>query len=495
MATRRVKTPRGGPDKGESGKATATVQDKVVRTPGKKTLEFHVEGKDWMGIGWNWFGWWPEDAGTDISGCKNLTFWAKFSGDKKPAKLTASLVSNNKKASQPADLLQYCPGLMDGKWHEVVIPIKELDSKNELDRAKIWEIMFGTWTEEEVNFSLFIDEIGFEGRTEKTDKPVSNAVAPLPVEVDAKDSNIRYVGRWDTTNPASPRASWTCSTVMAKFKGTAINARLKGGGYYQVTVDGQPTRVIAAKQGQGVYEIARDLPNQEHMVEIIRRNEGAWIEPLTFLGFQLEKDGKLLALPPRSDKRILIIGDSISCGYGNEATRDEGNPGDKQNGYMTYGAIAARKLGAEVQIVAWSGRKLHPNNTMVEVYDRTLAMDAKPKADLKGWVPGVVVINLGTNDFGDQKNPPQEKGWVEAYKAFIGKLRETAPKAYIFVASGPMGAAPNWDKWAKQVVADLRLPEMITSPTYRFPRRTSIETASAGTGILTSRRTSRSAIG
>jgi hypothetical protein len=123
---------------------------------------------------------------------------------------------------------------------------------------------------------------------------------------------------------------------------------------------------------------------------------------------------------------------------------------------MTYGAIAARKLGAEVQVVAWSGRKLFPDNTMVEVYDRTLAMDDKPKADLAGWVPGVVVIHLGTNDFRDNKNPPEEKGWTGAYKAFIQRIRQTAPKAYIFVASGSMGTAANWDRWAKQVVADLR---------------------------------------
>ena len=65
--------------------------------------------------------------------------------------------------------------------------------------------------------------------------------APLPNEVGAKDPNIRYIGRWDMTNPSAPRASWTYSLVAAKFQGTAINARLKGGGYYQVVMDGQPS--------------------------------------------------------------------------------------------------------------------------------------------------------------------------------------------------------------------------------------------------------------
>jgi lysophospholipase L1-like esterase len=262
------------------------------------------------------------------------------------------------------------------------------------------------------------------------------------------------------TDPKAPRASWTCSTVTARFKGTALNAKLLFTGnfpdsFYQVTVDGRPTSVIEVKKGQDLYPVAQGLADAEHTVEIVRRNEAAWAAPMVFGGFQLEKGGKLLPLPPRSDKRLLVIGDSITCGYGNEAQKEEGNPLGKENGYMSYGAIAARLLGADLQIVAWSGRKLSPNNTIVEVYDRVLAQDEKPKADLKAWVPGVVVIDLGTNDFGDKKTPPEEKAWSAAYKDFVKTIRATAPKAHVVIASGPMGTAPEWDKWARQVVADL----------------------------------------
>jgi len=162
-----------------------------------------------------------------------------------------------------------------------------------------------------------------------------------------------------------------------------------------------------------------------------------------------------MPLPLRSDRRLLIIGDSISCGYGNEAAGNEHNPHDKQNGYMTYGAIAARKLGAEVEIIAWSGRTLFPQNTMVELYDRTLAQSPTPKADLKSWVPQVVLIDLGTNDFRNRNQPPDQAGWINAYKSFIATIRQTAPDSYVFVASGPMGTPANWDQWAKTVVADL----------------------------------------
>jgi lysophospholipase L1-like esterase len=458
---------------GTAGKVTGAAQDKVVRTAGKKTVEFHGEGSGWMGTGWNWFGWWPEDGGTDITRHANLRFWAKVTGQKLPPQLNVTLTSNDKKSTQGASLLKYCPELMDGKWHEIVIPIADLDTKNELNKAKVWEILLGAWSQEDVNFSLFVDEIAFGGAGGKaaagaaTTAPAAAAVAvaagpatALPVEVDAKDPAIRYIGRWDMTNPSAPRAAWTCSTVTAKFKGTAINAKLQYTGtfpasFYQVTVDGQPTSVIEVKKGQDLYPLASGLEDKPHVVEIIRRNEAGWMSPFVFAGFQLEKGGRLLPLPPRSLKRILIIGDSISCGYGNEAQRDEGNPPAKENGYMTYGAIAARKLGAEVQIVAWSGRRMHPTNTMSEVYDRVLGQDEKPKADLKAWVPGVVLIDLGTNDFGDKKAPPEEKGWIAAYKDFIKTIRQTAPKAHIFIASGPMGTAPEWDKWAKQIVADV----------------------------------------
>jgi hypothetical protein len=149
------------------GKATVAAQDKIVRAPGKKTMEFHAAGKAYMACGWNWFGWHPPDSGTDISGFKNLSFWAKVTGNKQPSQLTVELVSNDNKAQGAIDLFQYCSGLLDGKWHEVVVPIDDLDSKKELKRAKVWEVRFATWSQEDINFSLFVDEIGFDGQAEK----------------------------------------------------------------------------------------------------------------------------------------------------------------------------------------------------------------------------------------------------------------------------------------------------------------------------------------
>ncbi len=187
-----------------SGKATIAAQDKVVRSPGKKTVEFHAAGREYMGGGWNWMGFNPPDAGTDISAYKNLSFWAKVTGDKKPSQLSAALKSSDKKGSAGDDLLQRCPDLLDGKWHELVVPIKDLDSKNELNKAKVWEIQFNTWSQEEIDFSLFVDEIGFDGAAEPASQPAVAQEAPP-----AAGRNVKKEVVFDGDKKGEHASGWT----------------------------------------------------------------------------------------------------------------------------------------------------------------------------------------------------------------------------------------------------------------------------------------------
>src|SRR5207302_10262863 len=106
-----------------------------------------------------------------------------------------------------------------------------------------------------------------------------------------------------------------------------------------------------------------------------------------FLGFDFGAGGALLA-PPPSARRIEIVGDSISSGYG-----DEGRDGTckytapTQNAYVTYGALAAREPGAAPTIIAYSAIGVFCNNdggragTMPARYPRTLADRAPSKLD------------------------------------------------------------------------------------------------------------------
>ena len=139
---------------------------------GSTGLRFHGEGPDWLGGGWNWFGWWPPNAGSDITGFKNLSFWFKVEA-KSPAEApdpgSVSIVlgcSNGKKESADVLLSKFDAKAFDGEWHELRIPIAEfLKGKGSaFDLKSTWELRFSTWSGDEKNFNLYFDDIGFDNK-------------------------------------------------------------------------------------------------------------------------------------------------------------------------------------------------------------------------------------------------------------------------------------------------------------------------------------------
>jgi lysophospholipase L1-like esterase len=266
----------------------------------------------------------------------------------------------------------------------------------------------------------------------------AQSAEPLPVTVGPTDANIRYIGRFDTRDAAGPRCAWSASAVQMRFRGTALNAKLKESGrdVLEVVIDGKPAGVVPLKPDSELYRVADKLDDGEHRIELVKRTEASQ-GTIQFEGFQLPQGAGLLPLPKRPSRRIEVIGDSISCGYGNEGkNQNEHFSPATENAYLTYGAIAARALDAEYVCIAWSGRKMAPDNTVGEVYDRALPQDPTSAWDFSQWVPDVVVINLATNDFG--KDNPDKETWTKAYEAFIARVRKNYPKAEIYCATGSM---------------------------------------------------------
>jgi hypothetical protein len=145
----------------------------AVGVNGSVGLEWHVEGKDWKGFGWNWHGFYPDNAGTDISGFKNLRFWIRLKLDdpKKAPELkdlTVALASSNKAKEESAQvsLIGYLESLTDQEWHEVVIPLGEFTKGKGkgFDLTKAWEFRIGEYAMGERNFTVYVDNIGFDNR-------------------------------------------------------------------------------------------------------------------------------------------------------------------------------------------------------------------------------------------------------------------------------------------------------------------------------------------
>ncbi len=244
---------------------------------------------------------------------------------------------------------------------------------------------------------------------------------------------VRLVGRFDKTDPEGVRFAWPGSTIVGRFRGTSLRARLKdeGHNYFQIVIDGAPHAVVQTDAATTTYVIAEHLPDGVHDVAIHKRTE-AIVGEVVFQGFE---PGPAL-LPPSQglDRRVEIIGDSISAGYGNEgpAAACPFSPAE-QNETMTYGAIAARALGAEHATIAWSGKTIRQMTTL---FERTLPARSGSSWDFALWVPQLVVINLGTNDFAVRD--PGEANYLRTYTELVGRVRKAYPEALIVCALGPM---------------------------------------------------------
>ncbi|HLM71528.1 MAG TPA: SGNH/GDSL hydrolase family protein, partial [Polyangiaceae bacterium] len=246
---------------------------------------------------------------------------------------------------------------------------------------------------------------------------------------------VAFLGRVDRGEPGVQKFAWSGSGILFRFSGTDAAITLDdNAGFFTVLIDGQLGPTLATSKGSSSYAITAGLPPGDHEVRLYRRTEALFGET-RFLGVDLDS-GTLLAPPPPAPRRIEIIGDSITCGYGNEGADQFCNfSAATENHYLTYGSIAARNLGADLITVAWSGKGIIYNygddktDPLPSLYDRTLPGDAGSAWDF-AWKPDAVVINLGTNDFSTDGDP-SEGEFVGAYEAFLGHVRDKYPSAYI----------------------------------------------------------------
>lgn len=261
--------------------------------------------------------------------------------------------------------------------------------------------------------------------------PLSSAAAPT---TPAPPATVRYVGRFDTSDPNAVRFAWSGSSIVTRFKGTGISARMKdegGRNYFQVIVDGEPKSVLKTDPTKEVYPLVDGLPDGEHEVALYKRTE-ARVGEILFRGF--DPKGTILPVPQGPERRIELIGDSITAGFGNEGPNATCPfVPSEENQYNTYGAIAARALGAEHVTIAWSGKTI---GEMTEYYERTLPARPESKWDFKAWIPHLVVLNVGTNNFA-VFDPGQER-YVRVYTALFNRVRAAYPSALIVCLLGPM---------------------------------------------------------
>ena len=290
------------------------------------------------------------------------------------------------------------------------------------------------------------------------DKPDVNTVIPAnPDPVPA--NSVTFVGRVVTGAAAGGVAavfSWPGVSLGFRFAGTDLAVTLseiphvfgtnRGPHYFDVIIDGQRSAMPVAVEGTDAkaYKVAAQLATGEHTVWLVKRTSGM-IGSIRYHGATPEGGGWLDAPAPKS-RRLTVLGASADCGYGAEATNCRGYQSLQENQNKAWGQLAADTLGADLHNISYAGKGITINYTPMD--DPVLTLPKTyPLADPNGddqawdfskWIPDVVVINAGRNDWdGNQKKAPNASRFQAAYVALLDAIVMHAPKAHVYALLNP----------------------------------------------------------
>lgn len=243
--------------------------------------------------------------------------------------------------------------------------------------------------------------------------------------------------------------NWSCSGFTVVFTGKILKAYFTPMGdeipappgmpanpvYYPyvgvVLDDGETLTGRQECREEGWYTLWQSDQVESHVFRVVKVTENARGK----LGLlELETDGEFLQAPFNQKPTIEIVGDSITCGFGNEAANNDPEyRNSEENGWMSYAAIAARELGYEFSLISESSisvcqpqRPFIPIHAMDEIYHLTDELyDSRRGVEPACWDfdnhhSDIVVLNLGTND----ANPMrfyQDISDVDAMEVFFEK--------------------------------------------------------------------------
>ena len=255
---------------------------------------------------------------------------------------------------------------------------------------------------------------------------------------------VHFLGR---VNPSTRELTWPGTGISFRFTGSSATIGLDsvtGTNSVELTVDGIAT--IIKNVNSSKISTPSGLAKGDHLVQLRKRSEGLYgsiiIGNVTTDGI-FGKD----VLPSR---RIEVIGDSITVGYGLDGVLPCTNNAELEDNPKTYAAIAAEALKADYSMIAWSGIGLirnyastnpDPSPIMPVRWTKYGANDVDNSYTFPAsMIPDVVVINLGTNDFSylNVRAPINASNFTTAMVTFVNVIKTHYPFAEYFLLTSPM---------------------------------------------------------
>lgn len=265
-----------------------------------------------------------------------------------------------------------------------------------------------------------------------------------------------YTGRVEHLGNSKTVLIGSASSISFNFTGDKCAISLKSvdsyehHNYVSLVLDGEYIGRLKVEKGETkFYPITITKYLKEHNLTIYKATEasngGVLFEGTT---------AKLSQIKHIKKNKIEFIGNSITCGMGNDTKEIPCGTGewyDQHNAYWAYGPILSRALNVDFLLSSVSGIGMYRNwndehvdeAIMPDVYEKLyLNKNNSEPYDFK-FQPDLVSICLGTNDLSDgdgvkPRLPFNEEKYVSNYINFIKTVYEHSPNTRIVLLNSPM---------------------------------------------------------
>lgn len=304
-------------------------------------------------------------------------------------------------------------------------------------------------------FSACFDKRGTQPEEE------DGSVAVISGEKLKDTGYVRWIGRTEYGSDGM-YCYFTATGFAVKFTGTELKVTFGATNtssdthrpYFIASIDGETApdgKSFALTSQTQTVTVAENLPRKTHTVTVLKRSEPE--NSLTSVR-EIRTDGEFKAPPEHNGLKFQILGGSGISGHGCLGKSGEGWTTKNSSSLHGFGYLAARAFGAETQFVSnsgmgllWSYRGVENLSSAYEAaglvaeYNKngsTKSVKATGEWNHASWVPDVVIVNIGGNDWNSHISPlsgtareTAETQFKEAVKSLLTRIHTLYPQAKV----------------------------------------------------------------
>ena len=265
---------------------------------------------------------------------------------------------------------------------------------------------------------------------------------PTMTSIAATNTLINHMGRNEKKIDGSLRFAYPGVSFLINFEGKTLTLDAKSSGnqsYLDIIIDGHTTKTIQLSPAFKTINLVDENISKKHSIEIVHRSE-TWHGIVTFK--QFSTDGKFTQTAAQPNRKILVLGDSVTCGEAIDRIAGDTKNSSWWNPRLSYGMLTAKILQAQVNLVCFGGRGLirswngkTDEQNLPDFYQLAIADSTHPaRWNHAEYEPDVIVSTIGTNDF--SQGIPDREIYINAYVTFLRTLLDNHPHAQLLLSTG-----------------------------------------------------------